>query len=238
MVYRFGDCRLDDAAGQLRLAGQEQRLTRKAYQLLLLLLKARPRVVTKQQVMDALWPDTFVAEANIAVLIGEVRAAVGDSPRASAVIRTHSGVGYSFVAPVVETIRDDDGPPAAACSVLVIGNRRVLLPEGVSTVGRDESCDVHLPHPSVSRVHARIDVAGGAVHIEDAGSKNGVRVNGRQIRGRTALPSGVGVVVGSVEFRIVVGSEGGSTLSLASAAWPSDGSVQTAPTVSAAPRRR
>lgn len=216
MVYRFGDCRLDEATSELLLVGQRQRMSRKAYSLLLLLLRARPRIVTKRQVMDSLWPETFVAEANVAVLIGEVRAAVGDSPRASAVIRTHSGVGYSFVAPVVETVREDDGPPAAAGPVLVIGNRRVLLPEGVSTLGRDESCDVHVPHPSVSRVHARITVGGGGAHIEDAGSKNGVWVNGTRIGRRTPLSHGASVRVGAIDASFsTTDGDLGSTWSLA-----------------------
>jgi DNA-binding winged helix-turn-helix (wHTH) protein len=214
MVYRFGDCRLDDAASQLLLAGQEQRLSRKAYHLLLLLLKARPRVVTKQQVMDALWPDTFVAEANIAVLIGEVRTAVGDSPRAAAVIRTHSGVGYSFVAPVVETIRDEDGPLPAACPVLVIGNRRVLLPEGVSTVGRDESCDVHLPHPSVSRVHARITVGANDVCVEDLSSRNGTKVDGQRIHAPATVRSSSMIELGLVSIQLRIIEPRGSTMAL------------------------
>jgi DNA-binding winged helix-turn-helix (wHTH) protein len=214
MVFRFGDCRLDEATRQLTRNEQEQRLSKKAYALLMLLLGARPRVVAKQEIMDAIWPDTFVSEANIAVLIAEVREALGDAARDSTTIRSHSGVGYSFVADVVEAVRGADVSTHRSWPVLVIGDRRMVLSGNVSTVGRDESCDVCIPHPSVSRLHARIVVEDTQAHIEDAKSKNGVWVNGCRVSGRALLPNGASVRIGAVDASFAYGDgDAGSTWS-------------------------
>lgn len=200
MVYLFGDCRLDDAARRLTRNGQDQRLSKKAYTLLVCLLGARPRVVTKREVMHAVWPSTFVSEANIAVLVSEVRAAVGDSARESKVVRTHSGVGYSFVADATEITGSTAAAMNGLVPVLTTGGRRIVLADGVSTLGRDQTCHVRLAHPSVSRLHARIVVDGTTASIEDAGSKNGVLVNGRRVDGTIRLPSGAALTVGVVEL--------------------------------------
>ena len=209
VVLRFGECDLDTTARQLRRAGQVVRLHKKAYELLRLVISARPRVVAKAELMDQLWPDTFVSEANIAVQIGEVRAAIGDSAKASTLIRTHSGVGYSFIGPVTEAVRVGDLSTSGLVPVLSVGVRRIVLPEGTTTIGRDPSCDLHLVHRSVSRRHARLVIHEGSARIEDAGSKNGVTVNGRAVKAQTAVPTGASLVVGSVELSFAF-EEGGA----------------------------
>ena len=56
----------------------------------------RPKVLAKTVLQQRLWPDTFVAEANLSNLIAEIRDALGDSPREPAYIRTVHKVGYAF----------------------------------------------------------------------------------------------------------------------------------------------
>lgn len=200
MVYHFADCRLDDGARRLTRHGEDRRLSKKAYALLLLLLDARPKVVTKQQIMDAVWPDTFVSEANVAVLVSELRSAIGDSARHSRVIRTSSGLGYSMVAEATETVEGATSARHGPVPVLTIGRRRVVLADGVTTIGRDQDCHIHFAHPSVSRLHARIAIEGATARIEDAGSKNGVLVDGRRISGSIRLASGAALTIGVVEL--------------------------------------
>src|SRR6476620_10896252 len=102
MAYRFGTVRLDPERRQLTRDGREQHLSPKAFDLLLALIAARPAVLAKQAIMERVWPDTFVTDASLAVLVREVRAAVGDSARDPQWVRTHHAVGYSFIGEVTE----------------------------------------------------------------------------------------------------------------------------------------
>jgi diguanylate cyclase (GGDEF)-like protein len=73
---------------------------------------------------------------------------------------------------------------------------RVVGREAV--VGRDLGCDVRIEHPTVSRRHARLIVAGERVFIEDLGSTNGTLVGLNTVRGRRIVPDGAVVALGSV----------------------------------------
>ena len=167
MRYVFGHCRLDTSSRDLTRDGVAVHLSPKAFELLKLLIEARPRVLTKAELMEQLWPDAFVVEANLPVLIGEVRTAVGDQAAGASVIKTHHGVGYSFVADVREVRPDTDITNPGPVLVLRVGSRRIVLGPGITTVGRDHEGDVYLNDPSVSRVHARILVENGAATVED-----------------------------------------------------------------------
>src|SRR5262245_42178221 len=56
-------------------------LSPKAFQLLEILIDNRPRALSKSELHDRIWPNTFVVEANLSNLIGEIRRALGDDPR-------------------------------------------------------------------------------------------------------------------------------------------------------------
>ena len=79
MRFEFGEFLLDTDARVLSRGTDPVRLSPKVYHLLEVLIAARPKALGKQELMEAVWPDTFVVEANLANLIGEVRAALGDS---------------------------------------------------------------------------------------------------------------------------------------------------------------
>ena len=120
-------------------------------------------------------------------MIGEVRSAVGDHASGANVIKTHHGVGYSFVADVREVRPDTDITDPGPVLVLRVGSRRIVLGPGITTVGRDHEGDVYLNDPSVSRVHARILVENGTATVEDLKSKNGTCVQSEPITGPTVL---------------------------------------------------
>jgi DNA-binding winged helix-turn-helix (wHTH) protein len=204
MLYRFGACRLDIERRQLVREGVEAPLSPKALDLLRLLIDARPRVLSKAEIMDLLWPDTYVAEANIAILIGDIRAAVGDTARNPTLIKTHHGRGYSFCGEVAELVRRPSVPLSGPIFTLIVGQRRVVLPRGTLTAGRDPSSDLVLPDPSVSRAHARLFVGPEQVEVEDLGSKNGTRVHGARIDCRVPLSHGGEIVFGSIRARLQV----------------------------------
>ena len=98
-LYEFGPCRLD--AGQRVLTREHQRvpLAPKTFDLLLLLVRSPGRAFSKQELMTALWPDTFVEDANLSFQISTLRKALGDG--ASAWIETVPKHGYRFAADVV-----------------------------------------------------------------------------------------------------------------------------------------
>jgi len=213
MRYTFGDCRLDTTRRELLKHGVAVHLSPKAYELLTLLVEHRPRVLSKQELMDRLWPGTFVVEANLHVLVGELRAGFGDKSTRDSAIKTHHGVGYSFAADVRER-----RPARAAGDRLVslnAGGRQFVLEDGVNQVGRDRDCDVHLSDVSVSRRHARIRVARSAVIVEDLDSKNGTLVNGKRISEPSPLANGDTITFGSVQATIEIRrTEDPSTISL------------------------
>jgi TolB-like protein/Tfp pilus assembly protein PilF len=103
MRVLFGDCTFDSDARTLQRGSETMRLSGKAFQLLELLLAARPNPIAKEELFAKLWPDTFVSEANLASLVKEIRAAIGDDARAPRFVRTAHRFGYAFSGPVTET---------------------------------------------------------------------------------------------------------------------------------------
>jgi DNA-binding winged helix-turn-helix (wHTH) protein len=207
MHYSFGECTLDTESRALTRKGEPAHLSPKAFELLRVLLERRPRVVRKRELMSALWPDTFVVEANLPVIVGEVRDAIGDLSADPRAIKTHHGIGYSFTASVTESRSlldplDQDGWQV----FLRIGKRRIVLAPGPNIVGRDPDCDVYIKDASVSRNHARITVKGGSATLVDLGSKNGTRYAGVLLEQPTELADGDELVFGTVQARVFVTS--------------------------------
>src|SRR5262245_2792261 len=73
-----------------------------------------------------------------------------------------------------------------------------LPPRGEVIIGRGSSATLHIPHPSVSRQHARLSSEGSDVRIVDLQSHNGTRVNGERVIGARALVSGDVITLGAV----------------------------------------
>ncbi|HMC22336.1 MAG TPA: winged helix-turn-helix domain-containing protein [Thermoanaerobaculia bacterium] len=92
----FGDFAFDSLARQLFRGPHLVHLSPKAFQLLQALVEARPNAVSKHDLQALVWPNTFVSDANLAVLIGDIRSALGDDPRKPRLIRTVYGFGYAF----------------------------------------------------------------------------------------------------------------------------------------------
>ena len=90
-VFEFGPFRLDERKGTLHRGGEEAFLRPKAYALLTYLARNMGRVVPKSELMDAVWPNTYVTENSLTQSIREIRKAMGDSQH---LIRTVSRRGY------------------------------------------------------------------------------------------------------------------------------------------------
>lgn len=205
MRLRFGPFTVDNETRQVLRDDSELHLSPKAFDLLWTLVDRRPRVVEKDELQARIWPDTYVVDANLNVLIGEIRRALEDSARQPRFIRTVHGVGYAFCGSTAD-VRDERKPaPArpAACWV-VAEDRTFRLAEGENIVGRDPECEVWLDSDSVSRRHARIAVDSGArrVLLDDLDSKNGTDLRGNPIRERVELSDGDEIVFGAVRVKL------------------------------------
>ena len=103
-AYRFADFELDLDALQLRLHGEPVKLERRPLDLLILLVGRHGRLVTREDIITALWPARVVIdfEAGINTLIRKARHALRDSSDQPQFIETVPGRGYRFIAPVTE----------------------------------------------------------------------------------------------------------------------------------------
>jgi DNA-binding winged helix-turn-helix (wHTH) protein len=202
MRVGFDDFIFDSDTRELLRREQSVPVSPKAFQLLEILIDNRPKAQSKSALHDRLWPNTFVVEANLSNLIGEVRRALDDDPRRPRYVRTVHRFGYAFRAPTVNLARNDTG--GVVCRLIWAGGSATLR-EGEHILGRDPDAEVLLDSPSVSRRHARIRIADGHATFEDLGSKNGSSVGGRPTQGRVPLADRDVITIGIIEltFRII-----------------------------------
>jgi DNA-binding winged helix-turn-helix (wHTH) protein len=215
MRLSFGDCVFDPDTREVFRAGRLLSISPKAFALLDLLIASRPKAVSKADIHSRLWPDTHVSEANLANLVVELRAALGDVARKPRILRTVARFGYAFSARTARERGPGAGEPGTPGLVyrLVWGRREIGLDPGENLVGRDRDAVVWIDDESVSRRHARISIAEDGATIEDLGSKNGTYVNEKRIRARTRLADRDVVKIGPATLRLRVLRHTGSTRS-------------------------
>jgi DNA-binding winged helix-turn-helix (wHTH) protein len=191
---QFGPFALDAGTRQLRRDGADIHLPRKAFELLWTLIAERPRVMSKQELQAAIWPDSHVDAAGLNVLVGDLRKALGDDAKNPSYIRTVHGVGFAFCGEVVGSAPT---PPADVAAWVVAGERTFRLSDGDNAIGRDPRSAVWIDVPGVSRRHAAIEVKAKdtRARLRDLGSTNGTFV------GRTPVADGVELEDGD-EFEV------------------------------------
>jgi len=206
---RFGPFTLDAETRQLLRDGSEIHLSPKAFDLLSSLIERRPVVIEKTELLGRIWPDTYVVDASLAVLIGEVRRALADDARQPRYVRTVHGVGYAFCGEARDATERVAASRAMPCW-LITNEKTFRLAEGQNIVGRDPACAVWLDSPSVSRRHARVTVesAPRRVVLEDLESTNGCVVRGTAVRGPIELFDGEAIAIGSVRLRVCLWNTG------------------------------
>src|SRR5262245_37337655 len=99
-IYEFGECRLDIRERQLRRRGQPVPLTVKGFETLRILVYPPGRLITKDDLIQQLWPDTVVGDNNLTQHISVLRRALGEERGGQRYIETVPRVGYRFVASV------------------------------------------------------------------------------------------------------------------------------------------
>ncbi|PON19042.1 hypothetical protein C2W62_04830 [Candidatus Entotheonella serta] len=100
MRYLFDDYELNTETQELSYAGQQIPLTPKAYAVLAHLIVNRDRLVSKDELLDEIWPDTYVDDSAVKRNIMAVRRAIGDRSSTREHIVTQRARGYRFVTPV------------------------------------------------------------------------------------------------------------------------------------------
>ncbi len=108
-LYEFGPFALDPRERILWRDGKPLAATPKVFDTLLFLVRNQGRVLTKDELLQEIWPGTFVEEVNLAVNISTLRKLLGENPQDGRYIVTVSGRGYRFVAEVRETGRTAEG---------------------------------------------------------------------------------------------------------------------------------
>jgi len=181
-TYRFGPCELDEARRTLRARGQEIRLQPRVVDVLCYLVRHRERVVSKDELLDALWPGTVVVDNALQRVVSLARGALADAGLPDAV-RTYPRHGYRFcvTGDCADAAEDAAVPDAdslvearaavermdwiAACEAYAAADARAALAaEEVEQWGRAAICAGLGPDvvAALERVVAERDAAGDA----------------------------------------------------------------------------
>jgi DNA-binding winged helix-turn-helix (wHTH) protein/tetratricopeptide (TPR) repeat protein len=142
MTYRFGPFTADRRAYRVLAAGQPIDLTPKLLDLLFHLLERPATLVTKEELLDAVWPDANVTENALAQAMSELRDVLGDAPARPTYIRTIARRGYRFIAPVEVVAVPAAAPPAAAPTAglpLAEGRRTVAVLDFGNVTGDEDA---------------------------------------------------------------------------------------------------
>ena len=110
-VYEFGVFRLDVAERLLLRDGEAIPVTPKAFDTLTVLVQNSGHIVSKDELMSQVWPDSFVEETNLAQNISTVRKALGERPDGTQYIETVPKRGYRFIESVKAFVEEGAESP-------------------------------------------------------------------------------------------------------------------------------
>jgi DNA-binding winged helix-turn-helix (wHTH) protein len=128
--WHFADFRLDPTNACLWRGAEAVALPPKAFDLLSYLVAHRDRLVTKDELLGAIWPETAVSDAVVRVVIGALRKVLGDTARTPHFIATVPRRGYRFLASVmvVDASETDRTEAQVQCAILALPPRRLYHP--------------------------------------------------------------------------------------------------------------
>jgi len=112
-IYKFGPFRLDTKEHVLLRENEPVSLTLKSFRTLLVLVENSGHVVERSELLEQIWPNTFVEEANLTQQVFTLRKVLGSDQNGRQYIETVPKLGYRFAVPVHE-VTDDRGNIAAA----------------------------------------------------------------------------------------------------------------------------
>ena len=224
MIAKFGRFTFDSGRRLLLDGDRGVTVPPKAFDLLELLIRQAPNVVTKETIAATVWPNEAPSDASLAMAVTELRKALGETGDRPQFIRTLHRRGYAFTTDVGRDFSRGEptdvgrsfssgsvaGAEAPAYSPgkpgskfwLVMGEKTLPLPPGDTVAGRDPASAIWLDRPSVSRSHARFTVEETSAWVEDLGSLNGTLVGGTRITRRVRLHPGDTIAIGEVTLTL------------------------------------
>ncbi|HUJ41124.1 MAG TPA: winged helix-turn-helix domain-containing protein [Candidatus Acidoferrales bacterium] len=135
--YEFGPYRLEPSERLLRRGALPVSLPPKSFETLLLLIRNSGHVLSKEELMNSLWPDSFVEENNLTQQISQLRRALGEAPDGQAYIETVPRLGYRFVVPVREVPSEGEQEVVfrrhTRTRILVHQNEEEILHDGLGS---------------------------------------------------------------------------------------------------------
>jgi DNA-binding winged helix-turn-helix (wHTH) protein len=144
-ILRFGTFELDVRSGELRKNGVRVHLQEKPLQVLLALVERPGDLITRDEIRERLWSETFVDfDHSLGTAIAKLRSALGDSARSPRFIETVGGRGYRFIAPVA----DGDSADLAGRQDVVMATIRTSV-EAQSKALSDAAAEI-LAQPKVA----------------------------------------------------------------------------------------
>lgn len=139
-IFQFQNFTLNTHTRELLFQNKPVQISSKAYEILLFLLENKGEIVTKDQILDTVWKDTFVEEANLPVHISALRRLLKEKKGESKFIKTISGKGYSFVEDV-QKLPDSQKPHTTnQTSVLLYSTTKLAILPFV-TIGNSKKND-------------------------------------------------------------------------------------------------
>lgn len=149
--FALGPWTVDPVANEVRRDGAVVRLEPKAVAVLVHLAERAGEVVTRDELMDAVWPDVVVTDASLTRCVSQLRQALGDDARGAGLIETVPKVGYRLHAPdAVPEAEPSDPPP----------RRRMLGGLGLAVALVLVAAPLLWRGPAATRVEYRVDVTG------------------------------------------------------------------------------
>ena len=185
--------------------GNAAPLSPKAFELLRLLADQCDRAFSKAELHQHLWPNTFVSDGSLTILVAEIREVLEDDAQRPRFVRTVQRFGYAFCAPVAREDGTELVRKETRAGWVIWGDKSIPLAVGTTILGRSDEADIRFDLPGVSRRHARIAVDKELATLEDLGSRNGTYLRGERITGPMMLTDGDEIRVGPVTltYRLV-----------------------------------
>jgi hypothetical protein len=163
---------------------------------LAVLAREAGQVVSKERLIDEVWPTQIVAESSLMRAIRQLRRAFGEDAGECRYVETIRKRGYRLVAPVERA--DDELASVTTRYSVELGDRRIPLSAGDNLIGRGVDAAVHIDCRDASRRHASILVTDDRAVLRDLGSKNGTFLWDQPVEGPSVLRDGDRIDIGPV----------------------------------------
>jgi len=157
MIYHFGACTYDSDHHELRRDRQKITVERQVREVLLYFLQHRHRVLSRDELLESCWRETYVSDAALSSCLSRLRQAIGQRRGGPVLIQTVHGAGYRFVAEVVEVAEDALNASAAVEEVEASPHVPQTPPPAVSPMPGTERRQLTILSCALSHVDALME---------------------------------------------------------------------------------